>query len=312
MRVICGKAMHTLRLHNTAVALGTFDAMHRGHRAVIQATVGCARVSGLQAVVYLFRIPPKAILSGDVKCVNSLEKRLKILEEMGVQTAVVEDFNLEYAQTSCSEFVQSLKENLGACAVYAGFNYHFGKHGQGDAQELQRLCGENGIQCEILPCVSEQGIISSSRIRALIESGDIESAESFLGRPFSVSGKVVYGNQFGRTIGFPTANMDIPENLAIPPDGVYSSRVRLNGNTYPAITNIGGKPTVTAVGRNIETHVIGFCGDLYNQIIEVEFLRRLRGIVKFGSYEELKQQLETDKQTAVEEYAKYSVNKTNG
>lgn len=304
MRVIQGDEVRSICLQETSVALGTFDAMHGGHRTVIQSAVRRAQNAGLCSVVYLFRIPPKAIFDGDIKCVNTLEKRLEILENLGVHTAVVEDFDLDYAQTSCRDFVRFLKERLGASAVYAGFNYRFGRKGQGDAGELQRLCGESGIYCEILPCVSEHGIISSSRIRALIESGETGQAERFLCRPFSIAGKVVYGNQFGRTLGFPTANLEIPENLVIPDDGVYSSRVCLDGKSYPAITNIGGKPTVAAEERNIETHIIGFSGDLYGKTIEVEFARRLRGIVKFSSADGLKQQLERDKQTAMEEYRK--------
>lgn len=304
MRVIQGDEVRSICLQETSVALGTFDAMHGGHRAVIRSAVNYAQSTGLCSVVYLFRRPPKAVFAGDIKCVNTLEKRLEILEDLGVHTAVVENFNLEYAQTSCRDFVRFLKERLGAQAIYAGFNYRFGRRGQGDAEELRHLCSESGIHCEILPCVSEHGIISSSRIRALIESGETERAERFLCRPFSIAGKVVYGNQFGRTLGFPTANIEMPENLVIPADGVYSSRVCLGGKCYPAITNIGGKPTVAPGERNIETHIIGFTGDLYGKIIEVEFDRRLRGIVKFESTNVLKRQLELDKQTAIAEYGK--------
>lgn len=301
MRIIEGNAVREVNLRNTAVALGTFDAMHSGHRAVIRAATECAVKNNLLSVVYLFRVSPRAAFGGEGKSVNSVEKRLEILEELGVRIAVIEDFNLEYAQTSCRDFVLFLKECLGAKTVYAGFNYHFGRQGKGDAVELQRLCREYELICDILPCVSEQGVISSSRIRDLIESGQVEEAEHFLCRPFSIAGKVIYGNQFGRTIGFPTANMELPENLVIPADGVYSSSVCLEGHTYPAITNIGGKPTVAQNERNIETHIIGFSGDLYGKNIEVKFCRRLRGIVKFSSAQELRCQLETDKQAAMSE-----------
>lgn len=302
MQVIQGDEVRSICLQGTSVALGTFDAMHGGHRTVIQSAVRRAQNVGLCSVVYLFRIPPKAVFDGDIKCVNMLEKRLEILENLGVHTAVVEDFNLEYAQTSCQDFVHFLKERLGAHAIYAGFNYRFGRWGQGDAETLRSLCVKNGIHCEILPCVSEHGIISSSRIRALIENGETERAKRLLCRPFSIAGKVVYGNQFGRILGFPTANIEMPENLVIPADGVYCSRVCLGGKCYPAITNIGSKPTVSNEERNIETHIIGFTGDLYGKIIEVEFDRRLRGIVKFESADDLKRQLESDKQTAIAEY----------
>lgn len=306
MQILQGETLRTTCLRKTSVALGTFDAMHKGHRAVICEAVRYARKMDMLPAVYLFRIPPKNILGGGIQCVNSLEKRLEILEELGVEIAVVEEFSLEYAQISCREFIHFLKEHLGAQAVYAGFNYHFGKGGKGDAQELRRLCGENNIACEILSCIFEEGVVSSSRIRDLIESGHVEEAERFLCRPFSVRGKVMHGNHFGRMIGFPTANMEIPSDLVIPADGVYSSRVCRAGNTYPAITNIGNKPTVAEAERNIETHIIGFSGDLYGKTMEVEFIRRLRGIVRFRSAEELKQQLEADKQTAVKEYAKYN------
>lgn len=299
MQIIQGAAVRTVKLHNISVALGTFDAMHGGHSSVICAAAEYAAAHGLTSAAYLFRVPPKAVFDNEIKCVNSLDKRLKILEQLGMEIAIVEEFDKEYANTSCEDFIEYVQENLGAKAVYAGFNYHFGKGGSGDAERLKQLCAANAIHCEIVPCFSSGGTVSSSIIRSMIESGRIEQANSLLHCPYSVSGQVVHGNELGRRIGFPTANMDIPEGLVIPMDGVYAGRVSICGTTYPAIANVGGKPTVSRQGRNIETHIIGFDGKLYGQEIEVEFLKYLRGIVKFSSVDELKSRLELDKKDAL-------------
>lgn len=298
MKVIERRKLPGMALHDTAAALGAFDAMHKGHLAVIRRAVDYAAKHDLRSVVYLFRMPPRIFFGGDQKCVYPLEKRLQILDGLSVDIAVVEDFDAEYAKTSCGAFVEFLKRVLGTKAVFAGFNYRFGANGAGDGAMLQKLCAQHRIVCEIVSCVSENGRISSSRIRDLIEHGAMEEAEKILGRPFSVSGKVVKGNQIGRTMGFPTANMEIPAGLVVPKDGVYVSRVAWKGKTYPAITNVGGKPTVTSVGRNIETHILGLSADLYGRELEVEFLSYLRDIVKFDSLDRLKAQLESDKAKA--------------
>ena len=292
----------TWRLSHTAVALGGFDAMHIGHQAIIRNVVACARAQGLTSVVYLFRNQPRSVLTGGTgPSVNTFSRRLAILEELGVDAAVAEWLTPAYQNIPAQTFVETyLRDWLGAEYVAAGFNYRFGRRGEGDIETLKRLGSECGIRVHSMPCVTLGGEpVSSTRIRQLIQSGRMEEAAACLGRRFSVDGKVVDGNRLGRTMGFPTANLDLPEDHILPRYGVYVSQTRADGHWYPSITNVGDKPTVTRHYPCIETHLLGYSGDLYEKEIEIQFWTYLRGITKFSGMEGLKAQLELDKQSAL-------------
>lgn len=290
-----------LRFESTAVALGGFDAIHLGHRAIIQKVVGYAKDHGLQSLVYLFRNQPRTVLTGEPGVyVNTLEQRLGILEELGVDAAVVEWFTPEYQSITPEDFVKVyLRERLGAVYAAAGFNYRFGLRGRGDIETLKHLGVREGILVESMPCVEWGGSpISSTRIRGLIQEGRMESAAACLGRQFAVKGRVVKGNQLGRTIGFPTANLDLPTEQIVPKYGVYVTQTLAEGRWYPSITNVGDKPTVTRHYPCIETHLLDYEGDLYFRETEIRFFEYLRGISKFSGLDALKIQLEQDKRAA--------------
>ena len=187
-----------------------------------------------------------------------------------------------------------IAEKYNASVVCAGYNYRFGHKAQGDTGLLAEECKQFGIDVHIQDCVRLDMAVSSSVIRDMIRGGDVAMAAEYLGRPFSICGTVIEGRQLGRKMGFPTANMDLPQGIVIPKPGVYKTRTNINGEIYTCITNVGDKPTVRVSEQNCETHIIGFSGDLYGQNIEICFEKRLRDIVEFNNIEALKEQLNRD------------------
>ncbi len=283
-----------LRKHisgKTAVALGSFDAIHRGHLEIINSAVRYAKENNLFAVVQIFTVP----VGAEKACINSLEKRVSILESLGVDAVVAEDFNDDFKNTSYDKFIKEyLLYRYNAAAVFAGDNYRFGQGAKGDKDSLVKLCSELGIKANIIKCLEDNGVISSTRIRDCVLSGRVDEAKELMSRPYSVSGMVVHGSEIGRKIDFPTANINLPKGMLIPGDGVYRTRVRVAEKEFFGITNVGAKPTVNVDARNIETHIIGVDDDLYGSEIEIFFEEKIRDIKKFESIEELKKQLEED------------------
>lgn len=297
---------------NTAVALGRFDAIHIGHIRIIKKTVEYARRHSLAAAVFMFDNDPSEVICGRrVPNVTESEKREDILKSFGVDIVIEKKFDKEFMQLSCREFVQKyLYEMLGARYAAAGFNYHFGQGGVGDVSILAKLCGEFGIKTETVGEVTLGGkTVSSTRIRAAIADGDTEDAAQMLGRFFSISGTVTEGNHIGKGIGFATANIPIPEGSTVPKTGVYISIAKLCGREYPAITNVGSRPTVGERQRCIETHIDESLGDMYGEKIEVEFCRFIREIKKFDSVDDLAKQLTRDRDESRKYYKKYSAEK---
>ncbi len=274
----------------TAVALGSFDSIHKGHIKVIKSAIEYAKKNNLVSLVQLFDT------SFFAEPVNTLEKRIKIIEELGADFAVVENFDEAFSKISYRDFVcDRLKIAYNAEIVFAGANYRFGHLAKGDSDLLVSECQSFGIKAKIIDCIELDGIVSSTKIRDFLKNGMVENAERYMLRPFSLEGKVIHGNEIGRRIGFPTANITIPKNILLPKDGVYLTRVILPEGIFFGITNIGGKPTINETDRCIETYISDFCGDLYDKTIEIEFLKRIRDIKKFDSLDSLKAQLEDDK-----------------
>ncbi len=312
MQIFCPQNETKLRelggkLSCLAVALGGFDAMHIGHQAIIQKVVDVAKQEGMTPTVYFFSNLPKEVISGGkTPYVNSLEKRLELLEELGVEIAIAQTLTPEFLQVSPEEFVENyLKGILDARFVAAGFNYRFGRGGKGDIGLLRQLGEPLGINvCEV-PCVMAGGEpVSSTRIRSLISAGEMEEATACLGRPFTLSGKVVSGNHLGRELGVPTANLEFPEELLLPQYGVYLTETRIDETWYPSMTNVGEKPSVERNHSGIENHLLEFSGDLYGRELEIRFHKKMREIIRFGTLEELKQQLTADKKLVKEYFTK--------
>lgn len=282
-------------------ALGAFDALHIGHMKIIKAAVEYAKKTGKKSLVQLFGTLPTQ--NGEARaCVNTLPERLAVLEKCGVDIAVVEEFTEDFKRVGYKDFVRIfLKERYRADFVFVGYNYTFGYRAEGDTKKLYDECAKYGIGVSVSECVTHDGAVSSTRIRELIREGEVGAVSELMGRYFSVQGIVVHGRQLGRTIGFPTVNMNIPRDTVVPKSGVYKTEVRIGDASFSGITNVGGKPTVTPDEQNIETYILGYEGDLYGCEIELAFVRRLRDIRAFDSLDELKEQLERDKIDAAEE-----------
>ena len=259
----------------TAVALGSFDALHKGHIKVISGCIDYARKNGLLSMVQLVEIP-------NAKRINSLKERLEILEGMGADVVVVEEFSPQFKGVKYDGFVREyLAGRYNAAAVFSGENYRFGYMAEGDTKKLAAECAKLGVAVFTEKCVQLEGVISSTQIRNFIENGDMERATEYMGRPFSLSGRVVHGKALGRKLGFPTANIEIPEGFVVPQRGVYAARVTIGGDRFFAVANVGTKPTVNDKTPNIEAYIFGFDGEIYGDEIKIEFCKKLRDIKKF-------------------------------
>jgi riboflavin kinase / FMN adenylyltransferase len=255
-----------------AVAIGTFDGVHRGHVAVIDA----ARKAGLRTSVVTFDPHPRSVLGGGVELLATLQRRLELLEDVGVEDVLVLRFDEGLAALPAEEFAERMLRGIGAGTVAAGETFRFGRGREGDLELLERL----GFDVRRVPLVEN---VSSSRIRELVHAGEIERAARLLGRPPEVEGIVVRGDGRGRELGFPTANLEVPAGLLVPPDGVYA------GWTHDrrAAVSIGTNPHFDGVERRVEAHLLDFDGDLYGRRLVVELWVPIREQRRFASLEDL-------------------------
>lgn len=274
----------TLQLNKTplALSLGNFDGVHLGHRALIEQ----AKSVPLASAVFTFSDKAEGVIT------PSIEKK-RLFEALGVDVLFVASFSL-FRNLSPEAFVSYLKEKLSASHLVCGFNFRFGKNAVGNADTLVRLAKENGMTAAVVtPIVFDGEPISASRIRLSLLNGDLANAQAMLGRPYTVQGKVVRGYGIGKTLSFPTLNLEskAPPLLA---HGVYVTRAYLDGKAYPAITNIGKNPTFSRDDTTCETHLLAASGDFYEKPLTLEFLFYLRGELTFSSPDELKAQVLSD------------------
>ncbi len=278
-----------------AVALGDFDGVHRGHRALLAQTCAlAAHIPGCVSAVWTFTALTKGRVG--VPALTDTQEKLRRFAEAGIGYAVLEEFDA-VRDLSPEAFARSyLSDKLHCAAVVCGFNFRFGKGGAGDADMLRTFLAARGIPLTVVPPVSCGGeVVSSTRIRAAVETGDMETAARLLGRPFSVCLPVLHGNRIGHTLGLPTINQYFSAGQIVPFGGIYACVCTLNGRRYPAVTNVGTRPTVSDSGAiNCETHVLDYDGDLYGETVCVEFCRRLRAERKFASVSLLKEAIEAD------------------
>ncbi len=284
-------------MNQTVIALGFFDGVHRGHGALLQKTAERARQLGATPAVFTFDRPPKEVVTGKpVFLINSPEDRADLMRRIyGIEQVILAPFDREMMTMSWQDFITKLLiGQYGAVHLVAGHDYHFGYKNQGDPQLLQEKCRELGLGCDIIPKVEVEGItVSSTYIRTLVESGQVERAALFLGHHHCLSQTVRHGQRIGRTIGIPTVNLTVPGHVLVPGRGVYISRVYLpDGSSYAGVTNVGTRPTVTdGDAVSVETFLLDFDGDLYGKQIRLEFCRFLRPEVRFDSLEALRDQI---------------------
>lgn len=281
-----------------ACALGTFDGLHRGHKAVIGKAVEYAKKRGVPSVVFTFSNHPRSVVSPEKAplLIENEDVRRMHLSRMGVDMLFEPVFTKEMAGTEPKEFLALLKEYLAPSFVTVGPNYTFGRFGAGRAETLAEEGKNFGFEAEICAPVYENGeMISSTGIRKHILDGNLAEANLWLGHPVSAYGEVMHGDKRGRTLGFPTANLELSKTSVSLPKGVYAVRVTIDGKLYGGAANIGSNPTFGIMEPRLEVHVLNFSRDLYGKKIMVEFLEHLRGEEKFASVEALIAQMEKDK-----------------
>ena len=265
-----------------SLALGSFDGLHRGHMAVIRASLENT-FSNRAGVLTFFGSPQGS------PALLTAEEKAEILREKNISQLYFLEFS-EVKNISAEEFFwEVLQKRCKAKKLCCGEDFRFGRGAKGDVFLLRSLCEEAGSELVVLPAVKENGEkISSTRIRAAVQAGDIPTANRLLGRPFGFRAEVIHGNHLGRELGFPTVNQPLPENFAVPPFGVYVSRVEIDGVLYYGVTNVGKKPTVGSDRVLAETWIMDFSGDLYTKRIRLSLLQFLRPERKFDSLEDLR------------------------
>lgn len=290
---------------NTVVTIGTFDGVHLGHRAIFaKMTKDALKIDG-ETVVITFYPHPRIVLGLDnsgLKFINTQEKKINRIEEAGIDHLIIVTFTKQFAGMSSEEFIEKLVvKKIKPTKLIIGYDHHFGKNRSGSFAELKNMGDRHGFSVQ---SVEEQKTndytISSTKIRKFLNSGKVNAANKLLGYEYSITGKVVRGNQIGRTIGFPTANISIADEYKlIAAVGVYACRVKWMRNTYKGMSNIGYRPTVNHGELTIEVNIFDFDEEIYDEQITISFVDRMRDEEKFEDLEALKKQLARDKKAAL-------------
>ncbi len=279
------------QLHNTAVALGKFQGLHRGHLLLINQIVDLAKTECLASVVFTINVK-------NSKMINDQRDRVSILKDLDVDYQIDCEFTKEFASMKPYEFIKKvLSQKLGAKYIVIGTDFCFGNNREGNVDTLLQYQEEFGYKVLPIEKYSIEGnVVSSSSIREFIQQGDMKNVSLYMGRNYFIQGRVVEGKKLGRTIGFPTVNLFPPENKLLPPYGVYETRIMIDGRYYQGITNVGDNPTISDDNSTtVETHILEYNGDLYGRDLRIEFIKYIREQKKFNDVKELHQQLLLDK-----------------
>ena len=291
------------------VALGSFDGIHKGHLTLINKVVDLAKRDGNSSVIYTFENHPRSVLNknNSPKMLTDNKSKLMLFHDYGLDIVYFEKFDKDFMKLSPEEFIKYICDKFKIKGIVVGFNYRFGYKNMGDVELLNNLAEKYNFKLYVLPPYKcGETVVSSTKIREAISNGKVEKAKKMLNRAYSLKGKVVYGKQLGRTMGFPTANLEFEKNILLPKEGVYYTVVMVNNNIYKGITSIGNNPTFSADKITVETYILDFESDIYGINIEVFFEKRIRGMIKFSSMKELKEQLEKDKNFARKENSIYN------
>lgn len=284
----------------TVISLGKFDGIHRGHELLLEELLK-QKKNGLATVVFTFDIPPKkSLLAEEQKVLTTNEEKMHMFDNCGIDYLIECPFTPEVMNMEAECFIEMLVEKLSVKCIVAGEDFCFGHNRRGDYKMLQEFAEKLSYTAVILPKMKEEDRdISSTFVREEIAKGNIELANKLLGYPYFVSGMVKHGNKIGRTIGFPTINLIPSENKLLPAYGVYITKVLINGIVYQGVTNVGEKPTIE--GKNpvgIETYILDFNQDVYEQEVVVTFIKRIREERKFANLDALLEQMRKDANTA--------------
>jgi riboflavin kinase / FMN adenylyltransferase len=297
MRIVRGVESLPPDARPSVVALGIFDGVHLGHRAILGTALTRARAAGLEAVACTFEPHPMEVLQPEraPRPITTLDERLALIGETGIDAVVVLAFTRALASIEPEAFVKDvLLERLRAREIVVGYNHRFGRGARGDARLLEALAERSGFRAHVVPPKTVHGaVVSSTEIRAALQRGDVTTAARDLGRPYTISGMVTSGAGRGRTLGFPTANIASDRTVLVA-RGVYWGRVHLDGRSHSAVVNVGVRPTFGETTLAVEAHLLDFTGDLYGRQVRLDFLERLRDEMRFPSIEELKAQVSRD------------------
>ena len=302
------------KINNAVVTIGTFDGVHVGHRKIISRLTEVAKQTNGESVILTFFPHPRMIINPEdvnLKLITTISEKAKLLEQLGVDHLIITPFTRDFSNLSAETYIQKvLVDKIGTKRIIIGYDHHFGKDREGNLDQLQKFAPVYGYQVEEIP---EQDIhdiaVSSTQVRQALKKGDIQTANDFLGYPFSLFGQVIKGDQLGRTLGFPTANLLIEEPYKlIPCDGIYAVKIRVHSDSqisnltsrvYQGMAYIGNRPTINGMSRNIEVNIFDFNQDIYRQYLTMEFIHFIRDDIRFTNIEDLKIQIAKDKQAAL-------------
>jgi riboflavin kinase / FMN adenylyltransferase len=293
------------KLENAVVTSGTFDGVHLGHRKILNRLNEIAQQNNGESVVITFYPHPRSVISPDnqtVKLLSTLDEKIELLENAGVKHLLIIPFTREFSELSSEEFIQKiLIQTIGTKTLVIGYDHRFGKNREGGFEYLKANQQDYGFEIEEISRQDIENVgVSSSKIRKALIEGDVPSADHFLGRNYSLSGVVVKGKQLGRTIGFPTANIQVREIAKlIPSQGVYAVKVYYNHEEFGGMLNIGNRPTVDGTFQTIEVNIFDFDKEIYGENLTVEFIQKIRNEQKFNGLDELKAQIAKDRETCL-------------
>lgn len=286
------------------MALGFFDGIHVGHAALINKIKQRAEETGAEPAVLTFDVhPDNLVFKKSVPLINSAEDRENILSRcFGIDDVVVIHFNQRVMHMDWRDFIDELIDEMNLRWIVVGHDFCFGYKGLGTAEKLKAYCAERGVGCDIIPAVCRDGVVvSSTLIRQLIETGEMEKANEYLGHPHTLTDVIRTGYHLGTKMGTPTINMSFPQGVIIPRHGVYAAKAYIDGQEYMSVTNVGIRPTVSDSGNvNVESFLLDFCGNLYGHRARIDFYKFLRPERKFDDVNELAAQIKSDAQTTRE------------
>mgnify|MGYP004617765563 FL=1 len=286
------------------MALGFFDGIHIGHAALMNMIIKRAREYDAEPAVLTFDVHPDSLVfKKNVPLINSADDRERILSRcFGIDDVVVVHFSQSVMHMDWKVFIDELIDDMDLCHIVVGHDFKFGYKGLGTAEKLKEYCAQRGVGCDIIPPVCKDGVIvSSTLIRGLIESGEIEKANEYLGRPHTLTDVVRSGYHLGTQMGTPTINMRFPDGVIIPRHGVYAAKAYVDGEEYMSVTNVGVRPTVSEDGGvNVESFLLDFTGNLYGRLVRLDFYKFMRPERKFDDIDELAAQIKHDAESTRE------------
>ena len=286
---------------NNYIALGSFDGLHLGHLSLVRKVKSLAEENGGRSIVFTFKNHPRTFINinNKVELIMTNEEKINVLQKEGIDILAFKDFDEKMMKMMPDEFINWLCKTYNVKGIVVGFNFKFGYKNLGDVQLLKKFEEEYRYKLYVMePCKIQDEIISSTVIRKELIEGSVKKAFNMLSRPYVLSGKVIDGKKLGRTIGFPTANLEINEKKVIPKKGVYYTNIEFNGKIFKGITSVGNNPTVNGQELTVETYILDFSNDIYGKEINIYFIDRIRDEIKFNNINELIEQLKKDKKFA--------------